>query len=736
MPRFSIIVPAHQAQAYLPECLESVLTQCFTDLELIAVVDCSPAACAGILTETAAADPRMSVLRLPEQSGPGPARNAGLAHARGDYVMFLDSDDALAPGALQAVADRLEDTADPDVLVFEHLRAFWHGGSDRGTRAGLLADREPQVFRLRDRPALLRLPPVAWNKAYRREFLLREGLGFPPGAFDGTPFSWAALLTAEAVTVLDRPCVLHRQRRKGAAQTAADRRPFDVFGQYDRVFRFLEERPELSRWGPLLYRRMTDHLLSLFLTPGRLPQSCRAEFFRRSSKQCLRHQAVAGRTDLRHLLVRLGARRTFQALWACRGLRRGAGRLAGSLRGAVLRLHHRVQSRRPLDPDLAVFTSSAPDGGGGDPAALAAAAQRLVPGLRTVWVCGPDQEPPAVLPPQVRVVPHGSAAHWGALARARYRVLDGAPEFGRAKRSGQVMVQTHRGTPLGHLGLDLRDHPVAADGMDFERLLAQVDEWDYSLSANRHSTLVWERAYPGSYTTLECGAPRNDVFSTATAEDVARARAALDVPPDSTAVLYAPAPREYLNGRPGSRLDLRRLAGALGRGFTVLDADGGRPPAELCLAADLLVTDYAPLMFDFANLDRPIVVHADDWDAYRATRGTYLDLPACPPGPVTRDTASLVSLLREGEWRTPRSEALRAAFRARFCPYDDGQSAERVIRAVFLDSAGLAPAVPVERRTPAPAHRPAPGARLARQGSRQVVHPAQPSEGSGEPARL
>ncbi|WP_461030510.1 glycosyltransferase family 2 protein, partial [Streptomyces sparsus] len=328
MPRFSIIVPAHQVQAYLPECLESVLTQCFTDLELIAVDDCSPDACAEILAESAAADPRMTVLRLPEQSGAGPARNAGLSHARGDYVLFLDSDDALAPGALQAVADRLLETAEPDVLVFDHVRAFWHGGTDRGGRAGLLAHRDPQVFRLRDRPALLRLPPVAWNKVYRRDFLRQEGLAFPPGAFEGTSFSWAALLTAEAVTVLDRTCLLNRQRRRGAAQTAADRRPFDVFAQYDRVFRFLTERPELARWGPLLYRRMTDHLLSLFLTPGRLPKSCRTEFFRRSSKQCLRHQGVAGRSDLRQSLVRLGARRTCRLLCASRGLRHGLGRLA------------------------------------------------------------------------------------------------------------------------------------------------------------------------------------------------------------------------------------------------------------------------------------------------------------------------------------------------------------------------------------------------------------------------
>lgn len=50
------------------------------------------------------------------------------------------------------------------------------------------------------------------------------------------------------------------------------------------------------------------------------------------------------------------------------------------------------------------------------------------------------------------------------------------------------------------------------------------------------------------------------------------------------------------------------------------------------LASDALVTDYAPLMCDFAVLDRPVVVHTGDWEAYAAARGTYLDVRACPPG--------------------------------------------------------------------------------------------------------
>ena len=73
--------------------------------------------------------------------------------------------------------------------------------------------------------------------------------------------------------------------------------------------------------------------------------------------------------------------------------------------------------------------------------------------------------------------------------------------------------------------------------------------------------------------------------------------------------------------------------------------DVSRPPGveDLCLAADALVTDYSSIMFDYAILDRPIVVHADDWDAYRAARGIYFDLLSGRPAPGRRSPAPRTS---------------------------------------------------------------------------------------------
>src|SRR5690349_12045451 len=115
MPLLSIVLPVYRVQAYLRECLDSILEQSFTDFEVIAVDDCSPDHSGAILDEYAARDSRVRVVHLERNVGLGEARNAGLGHTHGEYVWFVDSDDWIAPGALAAVADRLR-TAEPDVL--------------------------------------------------------------------------------------------------------------------------------------------------------------------------------------------------------------------------------------------------------------------------------------------------------------------------------------------------------------------------------------------------------------------------------------------------------------------------------------------------------------------------------------------------------------------------------------------------------------------------------------------
>ncbi|MFG2885395.1 CDP-glycerol glycerophosphotransferase family protein [Streptomyces sp. NPDC048297] len=726
MPRFSVIVPVYKVQAYVSECLDSVLSQSYPDLELIAVDDRSPDACGELIDAYAARDPRVKAVHLAENQGLGRARNAGMALATGDYLVFLDSDDTLTPDALLAIADRLKETGEPDVLVYDYARTYWTGRVERDKVAAQLSEAGPAPFRLEDRPGLLRVIMVAWNKAYRRDFVEKNGFRFPPGYYEDTPWTYPALMAAESIATLDQVCVHYRQRRQGNILGTVSRRHFDIFDQYDRVFAFLDERPELNRWRPVLFRRMVDHFSTVFTKRDRLPRGSRAEFLRRARAVCRRHHVAGGpaplRSRLRQGLVRFGLHRTYRLLQLAmagrRRTRKACRTLARALRAALLQAHYRVQLRLPVRADRAVFAAYWNRGHACNPGALEEAVRTFAPQVRTAWIARPEDQD--TIPAGPRRLRPGTFAYWTALARSRYLVNNVNFDRRLKKRPGQVFVQTQHGTPLKHMGLDLQEHPAAAGDMDFEELLRGVDKWDYVLSANRHTTLTWERVYPGRYTTLEYGYPRNDVFQRATSADVARVRAALGIPEGTVAVLYAPTHRDHQRTqRPV--LDLERVAARLGPRFVILArahyghtgpfADGpgiidvsGHPSVEsLCLASDALLTDYSSIMFDYANLDRPIVVHTEDREAYEAVRGTYFDLRSCPPGAVARTEDELIDIFATGHWRGSRSAQLRTAFRERFCPYDDGLAAERVVRHVVLgQSAGLPAFVPLTERHPVP----------------------------------
>ncbi|MFE4872991.1 CDP-glycerol glycerophosphotransferase family protein [Streptomyces sp. NPDC056682] len=734
MLRFSVVVPAYRLQAYLHACLESVLSQTYEsaespafDLEVIAVDAGSPDSCGEIIDEFAARDPRVVAVHLPADpadpgQGPGPARNAGLARAAGDYVLFLDGDDTLAPHALRDIADRLDASGDPDVLVFGHARTHWSGETERLPLPDHLTESGPAAFQLAERPALLRQPAPAWTKAYKREFLDRERLAFAPGPRTDTSWTYAALLAAGSLSTLERACVHHRLRRTPATDPG---RHFDLFPQYDRVFAFVDSRPELASWRPVLVRRMADHFAAASATvlaaPG-LPARTRAEFFRLARAHYGRHR-IPGAAGPRYAGVRFGTYRTYRVLRGIRTVRTRTRALAAALlrpaRSAALRLHYRVQLRLPVRDDLAVFAAYWNRGYACSPAAIEAKVRELVPRVRTAWITTPEHD--ATVPAATRRLRPDGFGYFTALARAKYLVNNVEFDHRLVKRPGQILLQTHHGTPLKTVGLDLADRPAVARSTDFARLLADADKWDFALSPNRHATLTGERAFPAAYTTLEYGSPRNDALCRATPADTARLRGQLGVPARSTVILYAPTYRDY-SRRQHLPLDLERLGRMLGPEFFVLvrahfaygaplsevplpgvlDVTGHPSIEELCLISDALVTDYSSLMFDYAHLDRPVVILDDDREAYEAARGTYFDLRSCPPGAVARTEDELVDIFTTGHWRGSRSAQLRSAFRSRFCPYDDGRAAERVVRRVFLGETGTAIANLPEQRARTP----------------------------------
>jgi len=321
-------------------------------------------------------------------------------------------------------------------------------------------------------------------------------------------------------------------------------------------------------------------------------------------------------------------------------------------------------------------------------------------GLEHLWVV---RDGMARAPEGATLVREGSTEHYDALATARYVVANEDFPAWFERRPEQVAVQTLAGTPLKMVGLDVENaHPTQKR---FEGAWRGTSaQWQHVLSPSTFATPILRRAFAIEGEVHETGTPRADRLAAPGLDERSRAlRSRLGLPDDRRVVLYAPSFRDHIvdhRGRP--RIDLHldhdRLKAILGDDVVVLfrkhhlvfdpapstrdgflrDASGFPDGAELLLAADVLVTDYSSLLFDWALTGRPAVLFAYDLETYRDdVRGLYLDPERDLPYPVVRTTDELGEALR-----APATPDV-TAFRAKHCDLDDGAATARAVDAIF-----------------------------------------------------
>lgn len=123
-PFFSIVMPVYNVEEHLPQAVESILTQTFSDFELILVDDCSPDNSGMLCDKYAQSDARVLVCHLTENGGLSNARNQGINSASGAYITFVDSDDYVTDDLLQTVYDSLQKNR-ADAVVFGMVEDYF-----------------------------------------------------------------------------------------------------------------------------------------------------------------------------------------------------------------------------------------------------------------------------------------------------------------------------------------------------------------------------------------------------------------------------------------------------------------------------------------------------------------------------------------------------------------------------------------------------------------------------------
>ncbi len=210
MDRISVIIPVYNVEAYLPQCLDSVLSQDHRDLEVILIDDGSTDASGAICDGYAARDSRVRVIHQ-KNGGAAAAKNAGLRIATGTYLSFVDSDDYLEPNVYGYMLGVLKEHG-ADAAQFSFREVY------RSRREDQILCRGREI--LDHKSYLLRFPKdwtcaLLWNKLYKRA--LFDGVFFEEGhRIDDEYFTYQGFL-GKGILVRDEKIIYNYRKRASGA---------------------------------------------------------------------------------------------------------------------------------------------------------------------------------------------------------------------------------------------------------------------------------------------------------------------------------------------------------------------------------------------------------------------------------------------------------------------------------------------------------------------------------------
>ena len=260
MPKFSIIVPIYKVEKYLDECVQSVLSQKFSDYECVLVDDGSPDNCPAMCDEYAKKYEKIKVIHQ-KNGGLSDARNAGILQAVGEYIVLLDSDDKFADkNVLQNLFDVIQKYK-TDVVVNVNLLTFTDDG-------------EKELFDGYDKSIAIASPNcivTGFNKALmymagcffvlNREYLIKNDLFFKKGILhEDEHWMPRVLFTTQQISVNHSPFYAYRTGRDGSiTEKLSPQRLFDMLSIADDLFEWSKDEKTYAKDG---CRIMKDRALT------------------------------------------------------------------------------------------------------------------------------------------------------------------------------------------------------------------------------------------------------------------------------------------------------------------------------------------------------------------------------------------------------------------------------------------------------------------------------------------
>ncbi|MBP3602566.1 MAG: glycosyltransferase [Lachnospiraceae bacterium] len=216
MARLSILVPVYNVEKYLKQCLESIINQTYTDIEVICINDGSNDSSPEILDSIAAADERIKVIHK-ANSGYGCSMNLALEKASGEYIGIVESDDYISSDMYERLMSRITSDDGIDIVKSAHYAVE----NEQAAKVSLFESQMcERVITSKECKKLFAIPCNIWSAVYRKDFLQENHIRFletPGASYQDTSFYFKAMMMAQKMILTDDAYYYYRIDNAGSS---------------------------------------------------------------------------------------------------------------------------------------------------------------------------------------------------------------------------------------------------------------------------------------------------------------------------------------------------------------------------------------------------------------------------------------------------------------------------------------------------------------------------------------
>ena len=735
--KISVIIPFDCYENYLKDCLDSLENQTFKDFEALLITNADTYLDQSMLDGYTL---NLRVIPADASSSTAVKRNIGLNNATGEYVYFLDADDYIAPDALERLA-----AVSHDVDLISGIRkhtwfkkdVFEAMGNEKNDELDLKdkdhdqlelvydkmynennKDEEKTDVLVQSRNTLNDISVL--NILIKKSLIDKIDLRFNEEFeyYSDVPFVISLVKEAKSFVLAEKAIYVKRKHNDpintpALSQIKDPAKRFDEFIQaylygasivssdsyerlsldekllffYEDTFAKKIHRSEDDDWRNERFKTMGSVLKLVH------PDVVKASRYRKK----LTAAAIEG--DLK------GAEKIIKRKLAFDK----AKKIFQNKNEWNKYLYQHNYKNKPVDSRIIVFESFRGASYSDTPKYIYEYLAKNYPGeYEFVWVLNDKSY---TLPYEGQIVKRFSRKYAYYMGIAKYFVFNTRQPLWFRKREEQIFLETWHGTPLKRLAFD-QEEVTAASPSYKTQFYRQKQEWDFLIAANKFSSDVFRSCFMYDGPMLETGYPRNDLLKDPDRDEITiELKKKCGIPLSKRTILYAPTWRDdeyYGNGsyKFQIKLNLEMMKKELGDEYVVIlrthyyiadniDLTGLEDFAynlskyddvtEIYLMSDILITDYSSVFFDYAGLRRPMLFFTYDLDKYRdILRGFYIDMEKELPGPLVYTTEEVINRIKSIDEMNKEYASRYDAFYERFCCWEDGHAAKRVVDAVFF----------------------------------------------------